>query len=169
MSRRYIIIRHCSGMEHSSEKLHHHPEHHPVVDKVKEIKSKIPLKGIPYEIFANELMEYEPFIKYLQENGSHFTPELAEHVSHKAKSGIFMTSEMIKASLNSSSMKLPKDITLGDFTYLVNNKYFGHPDAIAKAMDSVKVQPYPGFIFNRWLADHIGLGQSIPWDDFVNL
>lgn len=167
MSRRYLIIRHCpKGMEHPHSD-HHHSHSPPITEKVANLKSKLPLKGIPYETFANELMEYEPFIRYLQENGSHFTAELAEHVSHKAGQGLFMDAETIKTNLANSSLKLPKDITLGDFTYLVNTKYWGHPDAIAKACEKVKFQPYPGFIFNRWLADHIGMGKSLPWDVFV--
>lgn len=172
MIRRYLVIRHHS--EHSKEV--HHESHvssltHEPTYHGNTLKSKLnhihETKGIPFEFFANELMEYEPFIKYLQENGSHFSNDLADYVDDTHKKGAFMSTEQVNLALASSSMKLPKDITLGDFTYLVNSEYHSHPDAIAKAMEKVKNPPYPGFIFNRWLADHIGMGKKIPWEIFV--
>lgn len=166
MLRRYLIIRHGSGGKTRTESHLHNGNKH-LIEKVEGIKSKLPKKGIPYEIFANELMEYEPFIKYLQEHGSHFTKELADHAIRVPKQGSFMDTDQVEDALIRSSLKLPKDITLGDFTYLVNSEYHAHSDAIAKAMEKVKRQPYPGFIFNRWLADHIGMGQSIPWEEFI--
>lgn len=168
MSRRYLIIRYHSDSD-SEVKLHqshdhtHHKDDHPLKKSLEKLHD---VKGIPFEYFANELMAYGPFIKYLQENGSHFTTDLADYLCDLHKKNE-RNSDQVGKALRDSSMKLPKDITLGDFTYLVNFEYHSHPDAIAKAYLSIKNQPYPGYIFNRWLADHIGMGQSIPWEAFV--
>lgn len=173
MIRRYLVIRHHHETskevhhEHHSSSLTHEPAYTGKETLKEKIKHIHETKGIPFEFFANELMEYEPFIKYLQENGSHFSNDLADYVDDTHKKGAFMSTEQVSSAMASSSLKLPKDVTLGDFTYLVNSEYHSHPDAIAKAMEKVKHQPYPGFIFNRWLADHIGMGKKIPWEIFV--
>lgn len=148
--RRYLVIHHRSSSKKESER----------------VERRI-TKGLPYEVFANELMDYEPFVKYLQENGSHFTNKLADYCISLHKERSHRSAESLLESLESSHVKLPKDVTLGDFTYLVNTKYKNHPDAVAKALEQLKDQPYQGFIFNRWLADHIGMGQSIPWEEFI--
>lgn len=164
MSRRYLVVRYHH--DHSKE-VHEHlnrelsPIHH------LEGKKQHSTKGIPFEVFANELMEYEPFVRYLQENGSHFTDQLADHCISMHKGKNFRNSRAVLEALADSQMKLPKDITLGDFTYLINTKYKNHPDAIAKALEELKDQPYPGFLFNRWLADHIGMSNPLSWEDFV--
>lgn len=169
---RYLVIRYHSGHskevhhESHSSSLTHEPTYHgnTLKDKLNNLHEA---KGIPFEVFANELMEYEPFIKYLQENGSHFTEYLADYCISRHKGKSHRNSKAILEALEGSKMKLPKDVTLGDFTYLVNTKYKDHPDSIAKALEELKTQPYSGYIFNRWLADHIGMGHSIPWEEFI--
>ena len=67
-------------------------------------------------------------------------------------------------TMSSERIKLLK--AYGAEVVLTDGK-LGMKGAIAKAMEKVKHQPYPGFIFNRWLADHIGMGKKIPWEIFV--
>ena len=162
MDRRYFIIRH-----HPKDSSNLHKEEHSKGNSsfIKE------LKNIPYEVFANELMDDIQFIKYLQENGLHFTDKLLKVVMPWTnKPNWVMTDKEVKESLNQSNLILPERVNIYDFTYQVNHCSHvlnNHPDSFSIAFKQIATPPYEGFIFNRWLADCIGMGYKITWEDLV--
>lgn len=164
---RYFIIK---GKCH---KKHHEPETHKEEVHHHESSNKKPLKNIPYEQYANELMEGKAFIDYVQTHGLHFTDALADTVT-KAMYGEenALVTKRVHEYLKSRKETLPEDITVGDFTFKVNcmmadarkeglsrdDTYF-----MERAMKRIHHSPYVGYIFNRWLADVIGMGHEVDW------
>ena len=84
--------------------------------------------------------------------------------------------EEVKAAFEKMGFKKPETATWGDIAYSANMAYadyFGgsiktEADAVRYAYDDVSdPDGYPGKIFNRWLADIMGQGSEVDWEEYI--
>lgn len=117
---------------------------------------------------------------YIEKHGCHFTEKLAYHVSKEMvnvnDSEHCWSPSEVKAEMSKLSLPIPKDITLGDVTYLANMYYSDfYPNPLREPKDcfmaayNIATDPdgYPGMIFMRWTADLLGKGLDINWEEFT--
>lgn len=177
---KYIIVVREGGptrpstSHHSAEYYaHEHPEHTE--------------HNLPYEHFANTLMNDKGFIAYVHKHGYHFTEALAEHLSKMMEnadgSKHFWSAEQVKKAMvglgffqfSDKNMTKTKS-TYGDLTYLANMLYADlYPDPFKDEASCLKgawkvandPDGYDGMVFSRWTADAIGKGIQIDWLKFV--
>lgn len=116
-----------------------------------------------------------------QKNGEHFTNKLSEWASKKminayGEENHHWTVEEVKSAFISMGYELPADSTWGDAAYSANMAYadyFGmtlrtEADVIKQAYaDVIDPDGYPGKIFNRWLADVMGMQIQLDWTQFI--
>lgn len=134
---------------------------------------------LPYETEANKLMS-DDFDAYVKKHGYHFTDALAEHVSKMMENASGQqhswTAAQVKKSMEGLGLTIPKNVTLGDVTYLANMYYADlYPDPLKdeasclRAAYKVANDPdgYEGMIFCRWTADAIGKSIDINWKKFM--
>lgn len=136
-------------------------------------------RELPYETEANKLMS-DDFDAYVKKHGYHFTDVLAEHVSKMMENASGQqhswTAAQVKKSMEGLGLTIPKNVTLGDVTYLANMYYADlYPDPLKdeasclRAAYKVVNDPdgYEGMIFCRWTADAIGKSIDINWKKFM--
>lgn len=135
---------------------------------------------LPYEKEANKLMSDE-FDKYVKKYGYHFTDALAEHVSKMMENANGQqhtwTAAQVKKSMDGLGLTIPKNVTLGDVTYLANMYYADlYPDPLKDEASCLRGSAYKvandpdgyeGMIFCRWTADAIGKSVDINWKKFM--
>lgn len=137
--------------------------------------------ALPWEKFANMLMKADSFIKYVQKNGYHFTPALADcvtkhHMQNADGTTHNWTTEQVKSAMEAAGMKNnPLNMTWGDAAYLANWYYSDeYPDYLKTETDVIKrtykaaqdPDGYEGMTFARWLSDIIGKEIEIDWEKY---
>lgn len=134
---------------------------------------------LPYETEANNLMS-DDFDAYVKKHGYHFTDALAEHVSKMMENASGQqhswAAAQVKKSMEGLGLTIPKNVTLGDVTYLANMYYADlYPDPLKDEASCLRAaykvandqDGYEGMIFCRWTADAIGKSIDINWKKFM--
>ena len=125
-------------------------------------------------------LQKEDFKQYVAKHGYHFSNKLAEYAStlmenNNGQKHSWSTSEM-NTQLNSMGIILPKEITLGDMTYLANMYYADfYNDVITDEITCIKaarriandIDGYKEIAFCRWLADIMAMKIEINWLHFI--
>lgn len=115
---------------------------------------------------------------YMEKNGPHFTPELAEWASKKMKNvdGTEHSWKVRQVEEAMAAMGVPEGAHMGGLTYAANMAYADFYPAVlktegacleyAKALAS-DPDGYEGMVMYRFLTDMEGLGVEVPWERFV--
>lgn len=131
------------------------------------------------EVVGKADEDFGSYAKYIKVNGYHFTDELAEHASKMLYDKMplqYITKQQISDLIETSKINMHRRVTLGDMIYAINNAHsLFYPDLLkdvksclvhaAKVVNSMN--GYEGVIFRQWLADTVGKGEEINWDNYI--
>lgn len=118
--------------------------------------------------------------EYIEKNGYHFTPALAEFASKQMENANGQkhswNTERIKMLFNTHDMELPEGSTWGDMTYAANMCYADfYPEVAKDEASCIKYacllgndpDGYEGMIFKRWCTDMVEKHLHIDWLKFL--
>ena len=122
----------------------------------------------------------EPYARYTEKNGYHFTDGLAVAASSKMRGpdgeAPTWTPAKMRRTMEAMGHILPGNVTVGDLVYAANMGYSDlRPEFVKDETDAYHYamkkaadpDGYEGMIFTRWVADVMATGQKIDFDKYM--
>lgn len=128
-----------------------------------------------------EFWDDPEYDKYKEKYGEHFSDKLAVWASKLMKNnshgetGHSWSVDDVKGAFDKLNLTKPDKVTWGDVTYAANMAYADYygislkteADCVKQAYaDAADPDGYPGKIFNRWLADVMGMNIQVSWGKY---
>lgn len=124
---------------------------------------------------VNKYWEDDSFNSYVKKHGQHFSEKLAMFASERLRptnGRACWTAEDVKGAFAQLGLTIPSCNTIGDVVYEANKAYYIHygkslkteADCLKHAHTTlVSSNSYQGLVFNRWLADVMGMNITVDW------